>query len=157
MNYSIRKYEYNDGNKVVDIFNYFVENDFSAFPDKPIGYEYAEMFEKMTTGYPYYVIETDAKEIIGFAWLHPFHHAGTFKRTAEITYFILTDHTRKGLGSKVMSLMLSEAVNIGIDKILARISSKNQKSLDFHFKNGFYQCGCFKAVGKKFNTDFDMI
>jgi len=40
--------------------------------------------------------KTEAGEVVGFAFLRPFHHAGTFKKTAEIAYFILPQGAWQG-------------------------------------------------------------
>ncbi|MFB3904241.1 MAG: N-acetyltransferase family protein [Acidobacteriota bacterium] len=33
----------------------------------------------------------------------------------------------------------------------------NQQSLRFHEAAGFERCGCFRAVGRKFDRDFDIV
>ena len=80
-----------------------------------------------------------------------------FKRAAEITYFILPDYTREGLGEKLLEKLVMDAKSRSIDSLLASISPLNEPSIRFHEKNGFVRCGCFKSIGKKFNRDFDMI
>jgi phosphinothricin acetyltransferase len=111
----------------------------------------------MTSGYPFYVIETPEKQVVGFGLIHRYHPAKTFNRVAELSYFISPSHTRKGLGTKLLSLLIDKAAGMGIDTLLASISSLNQLSVDFHKKNGFVECGRFICVGRKFGHDFDMI
>lgn len=157
MEYSFRKYKSTDGIKVIDIFNHFIKNDFSAFPEKQLGYDFIMKIENLTKGYPYYVIETEENEIIGFTFLAAFHHADTFKHTAEVTYFILPGHTGKGLGSESMNRLTADAMKMGINKFVAKISSMNMQSLNFHIKSGFREVGRLKSIGRKFNTDFDVV
>jgi len=45
----------------------------------------------------------------------------------------------------------------GITNILANISSLNSRSIDFHKKNGFVECGRFKNVGRKKEQLFDTV
>ena len=73
-------------------------------------------------GYPAVAAKTEAGEVVGFAFLRPFHHADTFKRTAEIAYFILPEHTGKGLGRAI-----------------------HEESLEFHRRHGFQEGGRFRA------------
>jgi len=57
----------------------------------------------------------------------------------------------------ILERFINEAKSLGIDHILASISSLNQKSMDFHLKNGFKECGRFPGIGEKFGNTFDMI
>ncbi|MBE0481730.1 MAG: GNAT family N-acetyltransferase [Dehalococcoidia bacterium] len=57
----------------------------------------------------------------------------------------------------MLSLLIREASQMGIDTLLASISSRNQSSIDFHKKNGFTECGKFVSIGRKFGQDFDVV
>jgi L-amino acid N-acyltransferase YncA len=103
------------------------------------------------------VIKDDSGKVVGFGFLHAYHAAGTFQKTAEVTYFILPDHTRKGLGEVLLEKFKQEAKKRSINHILAAVSSLNQKSLQFHRKNRFYECGRLRKIGKKFGQDFDVV
>lgn len=155
--YKIRKFQNEDSVFVIDIFNHYIQNSFAAYSEVPIGYESIKSFKEMTKGYPFYVIETNLKKIVGFSFLRSYHRIEAFKRVAEITYFILPEHTRKGLGEKLLKLVIDDARKLGIDTLLASISSLNEASIKFHKKNGFCQCGYFKSIGRKFNEDFSMV
>jgi len=110
----------------------------------------------MTQGYPAIVVCDDG-QVVGFAMLHPYHGATTFKRTAEITYFLRPDHTRKGLGACILNEFLHQAQSIGADTLLACISSLNLASIRFHQKHGFRECGRLVRIGRKFGQDFDVV
>jgi phosphinothricin acetyltransferase len=111
----------------------------------------------MTRGYPAIVAKAAAGKVAGFAFLRPYHFAETFKRTAEITYFLLPEHTRLGLGTAFLEELVKAARAMGIDSILASVSSLNQASLNFHLRHGFKECGRFPRVGRKFGEDFDVV
>lgn len=157
MEYSFRRVNDNDKEVVISIYNYFVENSFAAYPEKKVGHDFFETLKKMSKGYPFYVIETEDKEVIGFGLMQRYHTMDAFKRVAKVTYFILPLHTRRGLGKKLLDILVKEAKEMGIDTLLATISSMNKISLSFHEKNGFKQCGRFRRIGKKFRKDFDII
>mgnify|MGYP001099309595 CR=1 FL=1 len=53
--------------------------------------------------------------------------------------------------------LIEEAVPMGIDSLVASISSKNEESIAFHRKNGFRECGRFEWAGRKNDQDFDIV
>ncbi|TEB06052.1 N-acyltransferase YncA [Pelotomaculum schinkii] len=141
---------------VIDIFNYYIENSFAAFPEQKLSYNYFDMLLNATAGYPAIVAETEDGEVIGFALLRPYHPMPVFKRVAEVTYFIKPEHTGKGIGRSMLEYLSVEAQKIGIDSILACISSLNENSLNFHHRNGFQHSGTLYNIGRKFNRDFSV-
>jgi len=155
------KFETMSGNHCADvmaIFNYYVEHGFSAYPESSLPDRFFNKFLEMTAGYPAYVIKIeDDHEIAGFCFLRPYNPFSTFDKTAEITYFIKQNYTGKGLGKAALDKLEIEARNKGIQHLLASISSKNEQSLAFHKKNGFYECGKFRNIGEKKGVTFDIV
>ena len=159
MNYEFKTIVEEHRKPVIDIFNHFIENGFAAYPEEKVPYEFFDMILKITQGYPAIVIvDLLAKnQIIGFAFMRPYHPMKTFKRTAEVSYFLMPEFTRQGIGKKIMEFFVQEARERAIDVLLADISSLNEQSIKFHEKMGFTHCGCFRRVGRKFGKDFDVI
>jgi phosphinothricin acetyltransferase len=157
MDYHIRKAKGKDREQIISIFNYYVENSYAAYPEHKADLGFFDKLRELATGYPLYVIDTSEGEVVGFGLMRPYHSSETFRRTAELTYFIHPAHTRKGLGTRLVSAFTRRAKEIGIDTLLADISSRNTASIDFHKKNGFRECGRLKRVGKKFGRDFDVV
>jgi L-amino acid N-acyltransferase YncA len=155
--YNIRRVREDDRGSVAGIFNYFVENSFAAYPDKKVGPEIFDLLKNMSRGGAFYVAETASKEVVGFALLRHHQIAEAFKRAGEITYFILPEHGRRGLGTRFMETIVADARAAGIETLLANISSLNVVSLNFHRKHGFKECGHFERIGQKFGRDFDVI
>ena len=142
---------------MIDIFNQCIRQSHAAFLDEPVSYDFFDHFLKMSEGYPAVVIRSAAQQVVGFAFLRPHYSADAFRRAAEIIYFILPDHSRQGLGTAILELFVEQAGPLGIDTILACVSSKNPESLKFHLKNGFRECGRFLKIGRKFGEDFDAV
>jgi L-amino acid N-acyltransferase YncA len=157
MDYRFRPLEPAARDAFLGIYNYFIESSFAAWPDQPAGAEFFDRVLQMTAGYPAIAIETEAGEMAGFAFLRPFHPAGTFRRTAEIAYFLLPAHTGRGLGRRVLETFIEQARAMGIDNLLASVSSRNEQSLRFHEKSGFTCCGRLRAAGRKFAEDFEVV
>lgn len=142
---------------VIDISNHYIRDGFAAYFEQPLPYPAFERMLEMAGGYPAFAAKSESGEVAGFAMLRPYHPAPTLKRSAEVTYFIHPSHTRRGLGRRMLEQLIGEARKAGIDNILASISSRNEQSLAFHRKQGFEECGRFKAVGRKFGEDFDVV
>ncbi|MDD3024911.1 MAG: GNAT family N-acetyltransferase [Syntrophomonadaceae bacterium] len=157
MSYTIRNVRAEDSQSVISVFNYFIENSFAAYSEKKVGSGFFERLKQMTGGFPFYVVVTSGGELAGFGLLRPYHIMETFRRTAELTYFILPMHTGRGLGTKILSKLIEGAREKGKDNLLASISSLNEKSISFHKKNGFRECGRLVRIGKKFGKDFDEV
>lgn len=104
----------------------------------------------------FYVAELEGK-VVGFAFLKPYLPISTFKTTATVTYFIDQDLRRSGLGTHILMTLESDAKKKGIHTLLAHISSRNEKSIRFHKKNGFSECGRFPEIGIKFGELFDVV
>lgn len=157
MEYRFEPFSETNRNGVVDVFNYFIENSFAAFREKTVDYEMFDRYLTLAAGYTAIAVKTEPGQVIGFAFMRPFHPADTFRRSAEVTYFLFPEHTGKGLGSRILDYFIQEAKPRGIDILLASISSLNDQSLQFHRKHGFVECGRFKEIGIKHGKTFDMV
>lgn len=142
---------------VMDIFNHYAEHGFAAYPETRLPDEFFNHFLKIAETYPAVAAVDDAGTVVAFALVRPYHPMPAFRRTAEVTYFIAPEHTGQGLGRVLLAHLEAEARAMGIDALLADISSFNEPSLSFHRKNGFRECGRFEKVGRKFGRDFDQI
>ncbi|MBD3258952.1 GNAT family N-acetyltransferase [candidate division GN15 bacterium] len=155
--FTIRPVLDSDRRAVTDVFNYFVENSFAAYPSSPFTPEFYDQLRKVSTGYPFYVVENAARKVVGFALVRPYMWIDSFQRTLEITYFLLPEVTGKGLGTRLLTILEDQARQVGGETLLASISSRNDQSLSFHKKHGFQECGRFERIGKKFDEDFDVV
>ncbi|MBN3035894.1 MAG: N-acetyltransferase [Bacteroidales bacterium] len=154
--YTFRKYRDKDRPRVTAVLNHYIREGFAAYPERELKEEHLSELLDRLGAYPAYVVEL-GDSVIGFGILHRYHPAETFSHTAEITYFILPEHTGKGLGSQLLDILLTEGAKIGIRNILASISSKNIPSINFHLKYGFTECGRFRDAGLKFGQYFDVV
>jgi L-amino acid N-acyltransferase YncA len=142
---------------VIDILNAFIARSFAAYGKEPVGYDFFDRLLDESRDYPSLVVRDNSRGIVGFAFMHAHHTAITLNSQAEITYFIMPDHTRKGLGTSILERFVREARKQGLETILASISSRNQQSVCFHLKNGFRECGRFCNIGMKFGQCYDAI
>ena len=142
---------------VIDIYNHYVDHGFASFREARLPCEAFDRFLALAKGFPAYVSIQEDGAVDGFGFLHAWHASECFKRTAEITYFLHPGSLRKGIGSLLLNKLQEEAAALGIDQILASISSRNPESLAFHRKHDFEECGRFPRVGHKHGEDFDVV
>ncbi len=157
MSYTFEPIRRQHGPAVMGIYNHYIENGFSAYFATPLPEEFFEKFLQMTEGYPALVAIDGDGDVVGFAFLHAYHPAPCLKQTAEITSFLHPDHTHKGLGGQMLETLIEQAPALGVNNIVASISSKNQPSLQFHAKHGFNECGRIVGAGRKFDELFDVV
>lgn len=157
MEYSIGPISTEDRESIMDIFNYYIENSFAAFPETKLPYQAFDMLLQMSRGYPSGSVRNSKGEIVGFGTLRAHNPMPVFSQTAEIAYFMHPDYTGKGLGKMLLAFLEKGGRKKGITNILASISSLNTKSIEFHKKNGFTECGRFMKVGRKNGRDFDTV
>ncbi len=144
--------------EVMDIFNYYVENSFSAYPESKLPYEFYGKLLEMINNYPAYVIkDKDSGKVAGFCFLRAHNPFPVFKETAELSCFLEKDEVGKGIGKKALCILEEDAKRVGIKTLLVNISSENAQSINFHQKNGFKECGRFSMIGKKMGRHFDVI
>jgi L-amino acid N-acyltransferase YncA len=148
-----------DREAVIDLFNYYIENSFAAYPEKKVPYGFFDRFLELTKGYPAFTVRDEESEdrVFGFAFLRAYHPMREFLRAAEITCFIEPGYTGRGIGANLLGRIVDEARGMGIDTILANVSSLNESSLRFHERHGFAECGRFMGVAKKKGQDLDAV
>ena len=146
-----------DREAVLDIFNFYVKHSFAAFPEESVSYEFFDRLMAVSDGFPRTVARDDQGRVVGFGMLRPHNPMPAFSRVAEITYFIRPEHTGKGIGQSMLAYLVEGGRKRKIASILAGISSRNKRSIEFHRKNGFQECGRFKEIGQKNGQIFDVV
>jgi phosphinothricin acetyltransferase len=158
MNIKFEEMTQDYGKDVIDIFNYYAENSFAAYPDSQMPYEFYGKILEMTKNYPAYVIrDVESNKVSGFCFLRAYNPFPVFRETAEISYFIDKDYVGQGIGKKALGILEEDAKKLGVKTILASITSLNTSSIKFHQKNGFKECGRLLQVGRKFGKYFDIL
>lgn len=142
---------------VLDIMNYFIATSMAAFSESAVGYDFYDRLELLTRGYPTAVLSLAGGQVVGMGFLRPYHLLDSFRRTAETAYFILPGHSGQGLGAAMLAYFERGARQMGVDSLLAAISSHNLGSIRFHQRHGFVEAGRFRQIGRKHGKDFDVV
>jgi len=157
MKNKIRQAVDQDKPSILKIFNYYIENTFMAYPEKPIDMDIFDHLDKVHFPNQLYVIEQEDGKIAGFGMLKRIGPYEVFNHTAEVAYFIMPEYIRQGIGTEMLEFMTERAKAFGITTLMASISSLNPISIRFHEKNGFRHAGKFEKVGRKKGNYFDMV
>ncbi|MHC9542822.1 MAG: N-acetyltransferase family protein [Vulcanimicrobiota bacterium] len=155
MDYRLEALSEEDRVPVTDIFNFFIDNSFAVYPEERVPPQFFDNILRLCQGYPALAVKDGEGKVVGFALMRPFMMS--LKRAGDLSYFILPEHSGKGIGRMILELFTSEAGRLGVDTFVAGISSLNEGSLRFHEKMGFSRCGLFTRVGNKRGMDFDVI
>ena len=156
MNIKFERLSENHAVDVMDIFNYYAENEFSAFADVRMPDKYFAMMLKTVANYPAYAVYQNSN-FAGFGFMRPYSPMGIFKKTASVSYFLHPSFTGKGIGSSILGKLIEDAAEAGIENIMAEIASENHGSINFHKKHNFNECGNFPAIAEKFGKKIDII
>jgi phosphinothricin acetyltransferase len=153
---NIRTAKTSDAKSIATIYNYYIKNTVITFEEELVGEtEMASRIEKISTTYPYLVLE-DKNQIIGYAYATQWRVRSAYRYSAKLTIYLQHDLTRKGLGSKLFSSLLEEIRKTDVHILLGGITLPNESSVVLHEKFGFKKSAHLKEIGFKFNQWLDV-
>ena len=142
------------------IYNYYIVNSYSNFEEKKITFnQFHDNYKSIITNKLPYLVALSEKKVIGLAYLNRFRAKSGYRYTFENTIYVHDQHTRQGIGYKLLKELLNVSKNNkNIKVIVAVIGSINSKgSLKLHRKLGFKKTGVLKKIGFKNNKWIDTI
>jgi phosphinothricin acetyltransferase len=145
-----------DAGEITRIFNHYVRRSFAAFPDRALGEPVIRELLGQAEAFGSYVLEADGS-VIGFGLLRPLYPFPNLMEAGEVSYFISPGFTGRGHGRRLLTILEGRARELGMASLVARVSSRNRRSLRFHRKNGFSVCGRIRGIGSKFGRHFDVV
>jgi phosphinothricin acetyltransferase len=145
-----------DARDITRIFNYYVKRSFAAFPDVEVGRPFILQILEQAREFGCFVVEEDGG-IVGFGTLRPLYPFPNLTAAGEVSYFICPEYTGRGAGTRLLGVLEDRARELGMTSLVARVSSRNRKSIRFHRKNGFSIGGRIRRIGAKFGKLFDVI
>jgi len=145
-----------DAPQIAWIFNHYVRRSFAAFPDRELEVPKILQLLDQARDFGCYSVEVDG-QVIGFGIVRPFSPLPNLTGAGEVSYFISPGFTGRGTGTRLLGVMEARARDLGMTSLVARVSSRNRRSLRFHRKNGFVPCGRIRGIGTKFGRAFDVV
>lgn len=113
--------------------------------------------EGSTDQRPFWVIENETNEVIGWCALESFYGLPAFDGTVEISIYIKTECQRQGLASEMMRYLEQEVTRLGLHTLVAYVLSANTASQGFFFANHFKQWGCMPSIARSGDLRGDLL
>ena len=145
-----------DAPDITRIFNHYVRRSFAAFPDREVGRPFILQLLEQAREFGCYAVEREGK-VIGFGIVRPLYPFPNLMAAGEVSYFLSPEFTGQGTGTRLLEVLAGRARELGMTSLVARVSSRNRKSIRFHRKNGFSLCGRIRGIGMKFGKSFDVV
>jgi L-amino acid N-acyltransferase len=154
---SIRPATEDDLDRVITIFNHYVETSTCTFNLEPYTREeYLNSFRARTEKLPLIVAEIGGAAV-GWAGLSQWRRAGTaYSRSVEGSVYVDKDHHRKGIGMKLTVHLIALAKTLGHKTMIGGACTEQEASLALQKKLGFESVGVFRNVGYKFDRWLDV-
>ena len=141
---------------IATIFNHFVRRSYAAFPDRELETPLIRDLVEQARPFGCYVVEAEGGPV-GFGMIRPFYPFPNLMAAGEVSYFLCPGFTGRGAGTRLLGVLAGRAGQLGMKSLVARVSSRNRRSIRFHRKNGFALCGRIRGVGTKFGRSFDVV
>jgi phosphinothricin acetyltransferase len=146
-----------DVQAIVDIYNHHVLNTIVTFEERAVAVP--DIAKRMSdvegASLPWLVAERNGS-VEGYAYAAPWHRRRSYRFSAEVTVYVASEQTRKGLGSMLYAELLSFLRARQIHTALGGIALPNEASIALHEKFGFKKVAHLEAVGLKFDRWIDV-
>ena len=143
-----------DRDMIIAIYNYYAATSYAAYPEMPVSDRFFEFLQEGT--FAFYVLE-HKQQVVGFGLIKPVLPLPAFMKTGMLTYFLLPEFTRQGLGEILLERLTADATEMGMTSLVANMASKNIQSIRFHMHHGFTEVGRLQNAGVKFGEPFDVL
>jgi len=147
---SIRPINESDLAAVNEIYNQAVALKFSTAHTYPLSMEERlEWYrEHDPLVYPVFVWD-ESGQVAGWLAFSPYRKGrAALQSTAEISYYVRTDHHRRGIGTGLVKYSLSVAMGLGFKTLIAILLEPNTASIVLLKKFGFELWGDVPAVAE---------
>lgn len=157
-NQRIRDAESQDLEQMRGIYNDVLATSTSIFSTVPrTSEEQRRWFEdRLGQGWPVIVL-CDDERVLGYATYGAFRSWPGYRHTVENSIYLSQDARGRGLGTKLLSVLVERARAQGLHAIIAGIDGDNVGSMRLHEKLGFTKVAHLKEVGRKFDRWLDLV
>ena len=137
-----------DLEKITEIYNSTIASRLVTADTEPVSVESkVKWFEEHSpVKRPLWVIENEAKEIVGWVSFQSFYGRPAYDATVEISIYLDPSQRGKGLGKQVLAYCINAAPKLGIKTILGFIFSHNEPSLKLFKHFGFEEWANFPNI-----------
>ena len=144
---------------VQEIYAYYVSHTTASFEeDAPTVAEMTARFQKVTAkGLPY-LVATNGKQVIGYAYAGPFRDRSGYRYTIEDSVYVAKEALGRNVGNALINELLTRCTALGFRQMIAVIGdSTNAASLALHSRHGFFVVGALSSACFKFGRWVDAV
>lgn len=155
----IRYAEKKDLPAILDIYNEAIQYTTAVYHYKTHTLDQQKQWfeQKQEAGLPILVFEGEEDGLVyGFATYGPFRPHAAYQYTVEHSVYVHSQFRKKGLGTKLLKQLISEAEQQEFKTIIAGIDAVNTNSIAVHERLGFFHSGTITNAGYKFGTWLDL-
>lgn len=153
----IRRAQLSDCQAISNIYNYYVENSTATFALEPETAAEREVWfnQHEQNQLPMLVAVLD-NQVLAFASLSFYHQRCAYRQTVEASIYVDHNFLSRGYGRLLMNELMAAAEEAGFHAVLGLICSENTASVKLMLDYGFFEAGCLKQVGKKYDRWLDV-
>ena len=144
---------------ILEIFNDAIVNSTALYDYQPrTAQNMLAWFDAKRTGnWPVIGVEDAQGQLLGFCSWGSFRNYPAYKYTVEHSVYVHPLHRGRGLGQKLMELLIAEAKQRGdVHALIGAIDAANEGSIALHQRLGFVHVGQLPQVGFKFGRWLDL-
>lgn len=157
MHPEIREAQPEDLPGILEIYNDAVRNTLAIWNEAPVDLanRLAWFTARAEQGYPI-LVAVDDSGVLGYASFGDWRPFEGFRHTIEHSVYVRSDQRGKGLGLKLLEVLIERARVCGKHVMVAAIESGNAASIRLHERLGFVVTGQMPQVGVKFGRWLDL-
>jgi L-amino acid N-acyltransferase YncA len=144
---------------IAAIYAHHVLNGLASFEEVPPEVEEIARRRRdvLARGLPYLVAEQEDR-VLGYCYAGPFRPRIGYRFTLEDSIYIDPEAVGRGLGRKLLSVVLARCEELGYRQMIAVIGGRETvASIRLHAALGFTYVGVFAGVGFKFGRWIDTV
>ncbi|MFD7923478.1 GNAT family N-acetyltransferase [Streptomyces sp. NPDC059740] len=144
---------------VADVYAHYVRHTVATFAETPptVADWEDRLADLAERGLPFLVAES-AGEVAGFAYAGPWRPKPAYRHTVEDTVYLAPDAVGRGLGTTLLTSLITEATRAGARQMIGVIADTGGRtSLGLHRRLGFAEAGRLVRVGYKHGRWLDTV
>jgi phosphinothricin acetyltransferase len=147
-----------DFDQITAIYNEVLINSTAIYNDHPASTadRIAWWKKRLQQVYPV-LAATDRSRVVGFASCGDFRSWAGHRFTVECAVHIHSGWRGQGLGTALLSALITRTKTLGKHTMIAAVDSENVASLQFFERCGFERAGYLREVGYKFGRYLDLV
>lgn len=152
----IRDVKTKDAKDICEIYNHYIKNTSATFETDSVDENtMTERIANISRDFFWIVYEEEGR-ISGYAYVSSFKSRSAYNNTVECSIYIKAEEKGRGIGSTLLSHLISRCKERGFHTVIGTITLPNEGSVALHEKFKFKKVAHFKEVGFKFSDWIDV-